>query len=389
MSSSADSKTNVSGDLARKPRKDYAIYVITKHGLEIAAKIREALPEADMYVSPKQIANAPADARELSLPMGPTLRATFDEYNCHIHIISVGAVVRMIKDLMVNKKTDPAIVCVDDASRFAICVLSGHVGRGNFFTDRIATAINATPVITTASDARGTLTVDILGRDLGWVLDDMDRNVTRGCAAVVNETRVALVQESGEAEFWPLDKALPPGVEYYTKLDDVNPADFEILLIVSDRDVAASHPAHFENSVLFRAKSLVLGLGCDRDTPFEIIERGVLHHLNAVGLSVKSIKSIASIDKKADEPGLIALSEKYDWPFTVYPAEELDVVPGIENPSEVVKKYVGTRAVAEPACLLAAGAEKLLVAKQAYKEDHDKHNMTLAVARIPFAPRKV
>ena len=169
-----ETTTTTTGESA--PRKDYAIYVITKHGLEIAAKIRAALPDADLYVSPKQINDAPGDALPLSLPMGPTLSATFNQYNCHIHIISVGAVVRMIKDLLVNKKTDPAIVCVDDAARFAICVLSGHVGRGNFFTERIADAIGATPVITTASDVRGTLTVDILGRDLGWTLDDMDRN---------------------------------------------------------------------------------------------------------------------------------------------------------------------------------------------------------------------
>lgn len=379
--------TNPTGE--QKVRKDYAIYVITKHGLEISAKIRAALPDADLYVSPKQIANAPDDARELSLPMGPTLRETFDQYNCHIHIISVGAVVRMIKDLLVNKKTDPAIVCVDDAARFAICVLSGHVGRGNFFTQRIAESIEATPVITTASDVRGTLTVDILGRDLGWVLDDLDRNVTRGCAAVVNETRVALVQETGEPEFWPLEKTLPPGVEYSTTLEAVRPDEYEILLIVSDREFAQSYPAHFENSVIMRPKSLVLGLGCDRDTPFEIIERGVLHHLSAAGLSLKSVKSIASIDKKADEPGLIALSEKYGWPFQFYPAAQLDVVPGIENPSDVVKKHVGTVAVAEPACLLAAGAEKLLIPKQSYKEPADKHNMTIAIARIPFAKREI
>ena len=213
-------------------RKEYAIYVITKHGLDIAANIRKALPQADMYVSPRQIASAPADAKELSLPMGPTLQATFQEYNCHIFIISVGAVVRMIKDLLVNKKVDPAVVCVDDGARFSICVLSGHVGRGNYFTERVAESIAATPVITTASDVRGTLTVDILGRDLGWTLDDMDRNVTHGCAAVVNETRVAFIQETGEPDFWPADKALPPGVEYYTDPEQVDPASCEVLLWV-------------------------------------------------------------------------------------------------------------------------------------------------------------
>ena len=78
----------------------------------------------------------------------------------------MGAVVRMISPLLENKKVDPAVVCVDDANQFSICLLSGHVGRGNEFTKTIAQALENQAVITTASDATGTLTVDILGRDL-------------------------------------------------------------------------------------------------------------------------------------------------------------------------------------------------------------------------------
>src|SRR5262249_44209966 len=160
--------------------------------------------------------------------------------DCHIHIISVGAVVRMIAPLLQNKKVDPAIVCVDDAARFAICVLSGHVGRGNFFTDRVAAILGAQSVVTTASDARGTLTVDILGRDLGWSLDDPDRNVTRGCATVVNETPVVFIQETGEPSWWPEDQPLPKNVRYAESLDGIDPKEFEILLIASDRNLRAS-----------------------------------------------------------------------------------------------------------------------------------------------------
>src|SRR5258708_29596483 len=168
-------------------RKPWAIYAITTHGIEIAKQLQIQLSGADLFVSEKLWAKAPPEAKRLPLPMGPLLRETFTAYDCHVHVISVGAVVRMIAPLLENKKVDPAIVCVDDAARFAICVLSGHVGRGNSFTERVAQALSAQPVITTASDVRGTLTVDILGRDLGWTLDDPDRNVTLGCAAVVDQ----------------------------------------------------------------------------------------------------------------------------------------------------------------------------------------------------------
>lgn len=370
-------------------RKPFAIYAITKHGIAIASRLLPQLPGADLFVSEKLIASAPAGALRLPLPMGPTLSETFLGYDCHIFIVSVGAVVRMIAPLLKNKKVDPAVVCIDDAARFSICVLSGHVGRGNLFTDRVASALGAQPVVTTASDAIGTLTVDILGRDLGWTLDDPDRNVTRGCAAVVNATKVLFVQETGEPDWWPAEKPLPAGVRYATSLEGVDPNDFEILLIATDREIGESHPAHWKNAVIYRPKSLVLGIGCDRGTTPDLVERGVMALLARHGLSPKSVKELATIDAKMDEPALLALSERYGWPLRAFPPEDLDVVPGIQNPSEKVKQYVGSRGVSEPAALLAAGVEALLAPKQIYTESGAGRSMTLAVARRAFVTRRM
>ncbi|WP_437508167.1 cobalt-precorrin 5A hydrolase [Sorangium sp. So ce1099] len=370
-------------------RKPYALYAITRHGIAIARKLAEGLPGADLYVSQKLFDGAPEGAKPLPLPMGPLLTEAFTAYDCHVFVISVGAVVRMIAPLLKNKKVDPAVVCVDDTARFSICVLSGHVGRGNAFTEKVASLLGAQPVVTTASDALGTLTVDILGRELGWTLDDPDRNVTRGCAAVVNAAPVLFVQETGEPSFWPEDKPLPPGVRYATSLDGVDPDAWEILLVASDRDLARSHPAVVERAVVYRPKSLVLGVGCDRGAPLDMVERGVDRLLEEHGLSARSVKALATIDKKADEEALLALSARRGWPLVTFTAEELDATEGIENPSETVKKHVGARGVAEPAALRAAGATKLLVPKRAYTEEGVGRSMTLAVARIPFAKRNV
>jgi cobalt-precorrin 5A hydrolase len=178
-------------------------------------------------------------------------------------------------------------------------------------------------------------------------------------------------------------------VRYLTSLEGVDPAAFEILLIASDRDLAASHPAHFANAVIYRPRSLVLGLGCDRDTPLELVERGVAALLRTHGLSSKSVKEVATVDRKGDEPALLALCQRHGWPLRTFPAEALDAVPGMENPSAVVQRHVGTRGVSEPAALLAAGAERLLVPKQIYTEPGAGRSMTLAVARIPFGKREV
>jgi cobalt-precorrin 5A hydrolase len=367
-------------------RKPWALYAITTHGIAIATQLQQALPDAELFVSEKLFAKAPPGARPMPLPMGPTLIATFTEYDCHVHIISVGAVVRMVAPLLQNKKVDPAIVCVDDAARFAICVLSGHVGRGNAFCDRVASILGATSVVTTASDARGTLTVDILGRELGWTLEDLDRNVTRGCAAVVNAAPVLFVQETGEPQFWPLDKALPEGVAYATSLDGVDPSKYEILLVASDRELREKQRSQWDHAVVYRPKSLVLGIGCDKLTPPELVERGVRQLMARHELALPSLRAIATIDVKRDEPALQMLTKKLNIPLITYTAAELDAAP-METPSEMVMKHVGTRGVAEPAAQLAAGASELVVPKQIYTEEGAGRSMTFAVARVPFAKR--
>jgi cobalt-precorrin 5A hydrolase len=373
-------------------RKPFAIYAITRHGIGIAQQLRDDLGDCDVFVSQKLLELAKSghglnDCLPLSLPMGLTLSETFTAYDCHVFIISVGAVVRMIAGLLKDKKVDPAIVCVDDAARFSICVLSGHVGRGNAFTEQVANSLKAQAVVTTASDAIGTLTVDILGRDLGWTLDDLNRNVTRGSAAVVNAQPVMFVQETGEPNWWPLDKALPPGVKYCASLDDANPAEYEILLIATDREFRRSNPAHWDNAVIYRPKSLVLGIGCDRGSTPKMVERGVRSMMERHGLSIKCVKAVASVDK-SDEAAIIQLAETFRCPLKFYSASELDSVAGIENPSDTVKKFVGTRGVAEPAALLTAGASTLLVPKQTYTEPGAGRTMTFAVARVPFTSRE-
>jgi cobalt-precorrin 5A hydrolase len=176
-------------------------------------------------------------------------------------------------------------------------------------------------------------------------------------------------------------------VQYATTLDGVDPKAYEMLLIASDRDLESTHPAHVDNAVVYRPKSLVVGLGCDRGATFAMVERGLRHVLSTQGLSPKCIKAFATIDKKADEEALLALAAKYEVPLRIYTAEELDAVPGIVSPSAMVQKHVGTRGVSEPAALLAAGASELVVPKTIYTEEGAGRSMTVAVARVPFDKR--
>lgn len=127
---------------------------------------------------------------------------------------------------------------------------------------------------------------------------------------------------------------------------------------------------------------VVLGLGCDRDTPAESIEIAIAQVLKALNLTHEAVVATASIDKKSNEAGLLTVCDTYGWQTTWYSAEVLARVE-VPNPSELVLKYVGTPSVGEAAAILCAGGSKddLIVEKQKYK-GIDGKNVTVSVVRV-------
>ena len=81
----------------------------------------------------------------------------FNQTDALIFIGACGIAVRAIAPMVKSKLSDPAVVVCDETGRFAISLLSGHVGGANLLTEQIAEIIGATPVITTASDAHAAL----------------------------------------------------------------------------------------------------------------------------------------------------------------------------------------------------------------------------------------
>lgn len=365
-------------------RAPIAVHALSRGALPLAARIAAALGDAELHVSERIADAAPPGALPFPLPMKEALARSFHGHRAHVFVVAVGAVVRMIAPLLRGKASDPAVVCLDEAGRFAVPILSGHLGGANALAVRIAEAIGAQAVLTTASDVQGTLAVDLLGAELGWRFEDPRGNATRAAAAVVNGDPVAIVLGDGAPAAWPGDWPLPPHATLCAALDEPSACDAVAALVVTDRLLRCDEPA-LARAVLYRPPSLVLGIGCDRDTPAELVERGVEAILAGHGLARASVRELASVDLKADEPALRELSRRLGCPFRTFAAAELDATPGIENPSDRVARLVGTRGVAEPAALRAAGVERLLVAKQVYTEPGAGRSMTLAVARVAGA----
>ncbi|WP_415036034.1 cobalamin biosynthesis central domain-containing protein [Azonexus sp.] len=225
-----------------------AVLAITKHGLAQAARILAAQPEARLFCPDKFASALAAFPSKLcqvysgkTAAQVPALLAGFDALIC---VVSIGAVVRLIAPHLGDKASDPAVLVVDEAGQFVIPVLSGHQGGANQLAGQLAAALGATPVLTTASDVRQTLAVDLLGREWGWRIEASPAALVHASAAMVNEETVALVQEAGESDWWSAHAngrsgPLPANLRHFATLEDVPLAEVAAVLWISRRPLPA------------------------------------------------------------------------------------------------------------------------------------------------------
>ncbi len=304
-----------------------------------------------------RLARAWPDARRYDGPAAAALPFAFAECDAIVCFLAVGATVRLLAPLLKGKTEDPGVVCVDEALRFAVPVLGAHRGGGNALARRVADTLGAEPVITTASDAAGATALDDFGADLGFRIEPGSDLAAVG-AAILSGDRVTFT--SGQE--WPLPP-LPPNVVRTDRPEPGVPA-----VVVTDLTIDLA-----ERAAVYRPPSLIVGVGASRGAPAAEIGTLIDGTLAELGLSVGSVRHIATADVKADEPGLLAAAAERGWPVVTFPASRLAAVP-VPNPSEAVRRAVGTPSVAEAAALIDPGAT-LLAAKRA------SAHATVAVAR--------
>lgn len=229
-----------------------AIVSITKHGIALAGKVVAALPGAQLFCPEKFRAEgetaAPGVTHCYEGKVGDQVPALFAAFDGIVAIVSLGAVVRLIAPHLKSKEVDPAVVVIDEAGKFVIPMLSGHLGGANALAGHLATALGAQAVLTTASDARETIGVDLLGRELGWRFEATHDEIVRCSAAMVNDEPVALVQEAGSRDWWPNHAngrkgPLPANVTLFERLEEVDLDRFAAVLWIAEREMPAGMAA--------------------------------------------------------------------------------------------------------------------------------------------------
>ena len=344
-----------------------SVLAITKNGVNIGLRLKEYFPNCEIY-APSKFSNDSKEIVWYSESTSEKLVELFKNNNALICLFSLGAVIRLIAPHLKDKKTDPAVIVIDDKTNFVISVLSGHLGGANELTQIIAQKLDAIPVITTAADVNKTIAVDLVGREFGWKIDD-DSTVTKISAYMVNEENIGIYQETGKMNWW---KELPKNVKIYHSLEEMKNSNARGYLIISDRILEGDF---LKNSVVYRPPSLVVGIGLHWDTSKEIIKDGLDLCLQKFKLSEKSIAKFVSIKKPEDIKGLVDIGKEMGITVEYVNREDLAEISA-PNPSDTVKAFEGTSSVSEAAAIKVSGGE-LIVEKQKFPP-----NLTIAIARI-------
>lgn len=343
-----------------------SVIAITKNGIETGKKIKTVFPNWEV-LAPAKFSDGAAEVAWYPEPTAEKIAGLFKNSGALVCIFSLGAVIRLVAPHLESKKTDPAVIVIDDKADFVISVLSGHLGGANELTREIASKLGSVPVITTAADVNKTIAVDLVGREFGWKIDD-ESTVTRVSAYMVNEEKIGVFQEAGRTDWY---KELPKNVELFESLEDMKNSGSRGFLIISDKTLEGDF---LENSVVYRPPSLAVGVGLHRDTPKETIKEGIGLCLKESGLCLKSVFRLASIKKSQDVRGLVEASEELGIGVEYVDREELAEVAA-PNPSEKVKAFEGTASVSEAAAIRVSRGE-LVVEKQKFPP-----NLTIAIAR--------
>ncbi len=275
-------------------------------------------------------------------------------YDSLIFIMAAGIVVRTVAPFIKDKRSDPAVIVLDDKGKYAISLLSGHLGGANARATEIADFLNGHAVITTASDVHGLASIDLWAREKDFVIEDWHvlpraggRLINTGRLNVYTDTEVALSRQ-------------------FSQVLDPTAAD---VLITNKKSLAA------RDGLYLRPRNLIIGIGCNSGTSGNEIEQAVRNVLDHNNLSFLSVRSLATIDRKSHEPGLKTFAQKNSLTILCFSVEVLNTVAGVSR-SEAAYRATGANAVAEPAALLASGEKTLLVPKQRIG------NVTVAVAEM-------
>jgi len=292
-----------------------------------------------------------------------TVREEWEHCDGLIVFAAAGLVVRAVAALLRDKHHDPAVVSVDETGQHAVVLLGGHQRNGNDLARQVAALTGATPVISTATDLAGLPAVDAIE---GFTA----RGDIAGLSRQWLDGNPPTLSVDDALRSWPVPSCLAD----LATTDATEQTDMAAspLLRVSDC-VTDTRPGE----VTLVPRCLVVGVGASKGASTEGLYDAVHQALSSAGLDVSAVAAVATLDAKAAEPAIVELAERLGVGIVSLGASLLCSVE-VPNPSEIVRKAVGTPSVAEAAAVVAAGPGSRLVSTKTISATRDS---TVAIAR--------
>lgn len=303
-----------------------------------------------------------------------------------VFVGACGIAVRAVAPYVASKMHDPAVVCVDEAGRWAISLLSGHVGGANDLARRIARIVGATPVVTTATDVRGAFAIDEWAARCGLVIAN-PQLIKRVSGTLLEGGHVGVrvgrqVSLTGELPAGFVREECANGTDSASDIRKPCPAE----AAPDSANTARALHAHVHigpelpcesdpDTLHLITRNAVVGVGCRRDCEPAILRDSVEAALAGLGLAPEAVAALATIDLKAAEPAVVELAAKHGWRLHTFSARALAAQGGDFASSEFVRTHVGVDNVCERA-LACCGAVRILN-KQAHQ------GTTVAVGLVP------
>ena len=336
-----------------------AYFYLTDEGGKLAHKLAAAHP-GDIYNKENFKEN---------------LRAGFGRYDSLVCIMATGIVVRILAPLIVHKTSDPAVVVLDQKGKYAISLLSGHLGGANDLAREMAVISGGEAVITTATDVAGELSFDTFAKKHDMAIENIGQ-LKHISGALLSGKKVNVFTDKNAAELYPeLAKeqkrgmiAILPLSEFfktYAIESNIPAVVIDERLFVSNSTVPQAAPVLY-----LRPRTICAGIGCKRNMEQKPIEEALLQTLKEEGIHPFSLKCIATIPLKSDEPGIIGTAANLNVPLQIIPTEEIENLDisqlGIQT-SEFVANQTGVLSVSTASSYLASSKGTILRDKAKYK----------------------
>lgn len=311
------------------------ILYFTNKGKALSEKLKGNLSGHDAVIVPK------------GAPLAIVCGDAFVDNEALVFIGAAGIAVRAVAPLVRDKLKDPPVIVIDENGSFVIPLLSGHVGGANSLALEIAEAIEAQPVITTATDVSGAFSVDVFAKE--------------------NELRIA--NRDGIAK---VSSSALEGKPVTICIKDYPPEEPVDVLIA---DEEASKGLKDSAKIVLCPKRYAIGMGCRRGKSFDELRAFAEEVLRENGIDINDAGCIATIDVKKDEEGLKRLSQTWRMPMITFEASLMAKAEGDFSHSDTVLEKVGVDNVCERAAVLAAGRGSRIRVKKTARD-----GMTIAVA---------